>query len=68
MCGAVAKLAQWADRVIMDGCVDPTEDYVNQIGKKNFRFRRLENFRILRESVQFLLEYLVFTLLRAVYM
>ena len=33
MCGAVAKLTQWADRVIMDGCVDPTEDYVNQIGK-----------------------------------
>ena len=33
MCGAVAKLTQWADRVIMDGCVDPTEDYANQIGK-----------------------------------
>ena len=31
MCSAVAKLTQWADRVIMDGCVDPTEDYVNQI-------------------------------------
>lgn len=31
MCTAVAKLTQWADRVIMDGCVDPTEDYANQI-------------------------------------
>ncbi len=31
MCTAVAKLTQWADRVITDGCVDPTEDYVNQI-------------------------------------
>ena len=30
MCSAVAKLTQWADRVITDGCVDPTEDYVNQ--------------------------------------
>ena len=37
MCGAVAKLTQWADRVIMDGCVDPTEDYANQIGKYNIR-------------------------------
>ena len=31
MCSAVAKLTQWADRVITDGCVDPTEDYVNQV-------------------------------------
>lgn len=31
MCSSVAKLTQWADRVITDGCVDPTEDYVNQV-------------------------------------
>ena len=31
MCSAVAKLTQWADRVITDGCVDPNEDYVNKI-------------------------------------
>ena len=31
MCSAVAKLTQWADRVITDGCVDPTEDYLNQV-------------------------------------
>lgn len=31
MCCAVAKLTQWADRVITDGCVDPSEDYVNQV-------------------------------------
>lgn len=31
MCSSVAKLTQWADRVITDGCVDPSEDYVNQV-------------------------------------
>jgi hypothetical protein len=31
MCSAVAKLTQWADRVITDGCVDPNEEYVKQV-------------------------------------
>ena len=31
MCSSVAKLTQWADRVITEGRVDPSEDYVNQV-------------------------------------
>lgn len=31
VCATVAKLTQWADRVIIDGCVDPSEDYVGVV-------------------------------------